>query len=124
MGKKVIISSSVVALSFGLVLGLFSVGASATDEPNKIQPRTTENDGIMLINDECDETNNDCEDLVAPQDDYNSEVVITDDGDVEEIEEIEEEVEPAMWPVYVSFGALGVMVLMVIILNLTGKKKK
>lgn len=127
MGKKTIISSSVVALSLGLALGLFSVNAFATDETNKIQPRTAENDGIMLL-EQCDgvplvdgESSDGCVEVDESQENNDSEVIIVDDED--EVEEIEVETEPEMWPVYVSSGALGVMILMIIILNLTSKKK-
>lgn len=42
---------------------------------------------------------------------------------VEEDEELIEE-EPAMWPVYISLGALGLAILVFIILNLFGGKRK
>lgn len=45
-------------------------------------------------------------------------------AEVEEGEDdAEEDEEPALWPMYVSFGALGAAVLVFIILNLFGKKK-
>lgn len=48
-----------------------------------------------------------------------------DPDDTEIVEEdIEEESEPAMWPVYISFAALGAAVLTFIILNLFGGRKK
>lgn len=50
--------------------------------------------------------------------DYPEEVVV---ADVDEA--IVEEAEPTMWPVYLSLGMLGAMVLVFVILNLTGRKK-
>lgn len=35
-----------------------------------------------------------------------------------------EETDPEMWPLYVSLGALGATILLVIIINLIGRKKK
>lgn len=126
MGKKVIISSSVAALSLGLALGLFSASASATDEAREIQPRTVEIQPRTIDEEiECDEANNDCADLIDLQETNDTEIILAEDEDgVTEVEDIEVESEPEMWPVYVSLGAIGVMILMIIVLNLTGKKKK
>lgn len=52
-------------------------------------------------------------------------VVTTSDGVVVEevdIEEEEIEEEPAMWPVYLSFGAIGTTFLLVLIINLSARK--
>lgn len=46
------------------------------------------------------------------------------EAEIVEVEDVEETpAEPAMWPAYVSFGALGVMVLAIIILNIRGGRK-
>lgn len=47
----------------------------------------------------------------------------TDDVEIIE-EDVEVETEPVMWPVYLSFGALGAAILVFIILNLFSEKKK
>jgi len=52
-------------------------------------------------------------DVAAPSDD-----TVIEEIDVEE--EIEEE--PDMWPVYLSFGAIGVTFLLIIIINLSGRR--
>lgn len=121
MGKNIIVSSSAVALSCGLALGLFSAGVSAVEE-TPIQPRT------VTPEVQCADDDPECEYGVMPLNTVNeATVTIIEDGDeTEEIVEediIEEEAEPAMWPVYLSFGAIGVTILMVIILSLTSKKK-
>lgn len=62
--------------------------------------------GIMPIN-ETDET-----------------MSIGDDEVITDTEVIEEETEPALWPMYLSLGALGLAIVVFIILNLFGSKKK
>lgn len=50
---------------------------------------------------------------------------ITDETMIaEETTEVIEPAEPEMWPVYLSLGALGLALLVFIVLNLFGRKKK
>lgn len=88
--------------------------------------------GIMPIN-ETNETMpiNDIDDNVPVRDhDYpeanqtdsqpdNSQVEVIEDTEI-----IEEESEPALWPMYLSLGALGLALLVFIVLNLFGGKKR
>ena len=45
------------------------------------------------------------------------------DSDLEESETTEEEGEPEVWPMILSFAALGVMVIVIIVLGVMGRKK-
>lgn len=57
-------------------------------------------------------------------DDAENPTVKTSDDTVGEETDIKEEAEEesAMWPVYLSFGAIGVTLLLVIIINLSGQR--
>ncbi len=83
--------------------------------------------GIMPINDTSEATPiNDVDDTTPVRDhDYPESSNQTTDGTIEIDEiEVEEETEPALWPMYLSLGVLGLAVLVFIILNLFGGKKR
>lgn len=107
MYKKVILG--VVASVLALSLANFGTSARALDCVGDCEEVT---DGYVWAG---EPTGNSSDNgVTATSDD-----VVVEETDVEE-EETEEE--PPMWPVYLSLGAIGVTFLLVIIINLSGRK--
>lgn len=102
MYKKVILGIVASVLAFSLI----GSGAPA-------QALDSDVDGYVWAGEPTSDSDDD-DGVTATFDD-----VIVEEIDVEE-EETEEE--PPMWPVYLSFGAIGVTFLLVIIINLSGRK--
>lgn len=79
--------------------------------------------GVMPIS-ECDsESGANCDEAdgsIAQPD----KPISDDETDDDEAELEEEATEPEMWPVYVSLGTLGASFLLIIIINLIGRKSK
>lgn len=136
-----------------LVLGVWTAPAHAVVEcptgeiaetieecPAESNTNSTDADaGIMPINLECDEaTDPNCQtssgSVAQPEKptgtpilpDATGEEAADEEMTEEDVEEnTDEEVgEPEMWPVYASLGALGATLILIIIINLTGRKSK
>lgn len=101
MYKKVILGIVASVLAFSLI----GSGAPA-------QALDSDVDGYVWAGEPAGESSDD--EVTTTSDD-----VVVEEIDVEE-EETEEE--PPMWPVYLSFGAIGVTFLLIIIINLSGRK--
>lgn len=84
---------------------------------------TEPEEGIMPIGDCTNEDTPGCEpaDGSIAQPDKPTGEVETNIGDEESAEEA---TEPEMWPVYISLGALGATLLLIIIINLVGRKSR
>ncbi len=139
MNKQTSIMSiaAIMTLALGLTVGSAVVFA---DEPNPISYNETSEDGITATSDEPDasaEATPTSDEIAEPSD----EVVTDEKVDLETgdgLDEAEVEVdcvatpdadaciaeETPMWPMYLSLGALGLVVLVFIVLNLFGRKKK
>lgn len=102
MYKKVILGIVASVLSFSLI----GSGTPAQALDSGV-------DGYVWAGEPTSDSNDD-DGVTATSDD-----VVVEEIDVEE-EETEEE--PPMWPVYLSFGAIGVTFLLIIIINLSGRK--
>lgn len=106
---KTTLTAFVIAL--GLSLGTAPVWAEEVDcviDPTNEACLVTTSDELPFIPSDYPEQNaNDADD--------DSEVIID-----EEVEETE----PAMWPAYLSLGALGLAILVFIVLNLFGGRKR
>lgn len=74
----------------------------------------------MPISDNPEDHNQDSDGTPVRDHDYPE----SDNEIIEETEIIEEETEPALWPMYLSLGALGLALIVFIILNLFGGKKR
>lgn len=119
MFKKVL---SVIALAFALGLSFTSISVFAEGE-NGIMPinETSETTPISDTSGEIAEPTDEGADNTA----IDLEAGNTPDTDKAEEPENEEDAgEPETWPMYVSLGALGLAVLIFIILNLLGRKKR
>ncbi len=114
--------------TFGLSLGGASVFADevdciATPDADACITTTSDEDNIMPISEPI--TEDPVEGTETPINDVETPSDGSTDIVVDETEEIiEEETEPALWPMYVSLGALGAAILVFIVLNLFGGKKK
>lgn len=126
MGKTTI---SAAVLALGLIMG--ATPAYAIEETVDCVADPTNADCIVTTSD--NDESIDLDTIVDPDEATgqpvpisNEEVTpINDEPDVIiEEEEIEEETEPALWPMYVSLGALGLAVLVFVVLNLCGPKRK
>jgi len=93
---------------------------------------TSETEGTESADDGCDESaDKDCQ---SRPESYDTELEnALDEGLANEPEVIcatgdepgcEEEADPEMWPLYLSLGALGATIILVIIINLVGRRKK
>lgn len=111
----------IAALVAALGISTFVSGAVFAVEGQELPPQS---DGVMPLADDPDVSGELSEPTDYPEEsdgDIQDEP-INEDGDNEgENDEIEE---PATWPMYVSLGALGFMVVVFIILNLFGGRKK
>lgn len=117
-----------VIATLGLSLGATSVYATETEVDCVADPTneacivtTSDEYGVMPIS-ETPTSYNDApvRDNCYPEDD---DCEPTDGEIIVDETEIEEEVEPELWPMYLSFGALGLALLIIIILNLFGGRK-
>ncbi len=99
MHKKVIL---------GLAAAVLTIGFAGSS----LNARATEVDGSVWV------------ESPTSIDDAKNPVVETSDDAVSEETAIKEEAEeePTMWPVYLSFGAICVTLLLVIIVNLSGRR--
>lgn len=119
--QNLVAAALAVAFSLGLVVPKLTVWAVEG------QNLPMQADGVMPLSDEQD-TNGE---LAEPSDypeEFNGgnqtqpETQPTEDNSEDDTEE--EAGEPAVWPMYLSLGALGLMVVVFIILNLFGGRKK
>lgn len=80
-------------------------------------------EGIMSL-DDCEGTDStNCESAdgsIAQPDKPTGEI----EADADDEESTEEATEPEMWPIYVSLGSLGAAFLLIIIINLVGRKSR
>lgn len=100
MYKKVVLS---------IVAGVLVLGLASFDTPARALDSDV--DGYVWAGEPTDGSSDDG--VTATSDDVVEEI---------DIEEEETEEEPPMWPVYLSFGAIGVTFLLIIIINLSGRK--
>ena len=136
MHKNIILS---LVLSLGLILGITMPVSAIEDEIEvynaEFLPECTTIDYTTQEAAEaaCENAQNALEEGLSSE----SEVVCASEdeegcepGAEDYIDELEgetaddEEEETAMWPVWLSFGAIGVMIVLVLIINLSGRKKK
>ena len=122
---KNILSAGMIALAFGLVLGnsslAFAEEVDCETNPGEecIMPLTGEEN----ISGELAEPNE--ETPATPDTETPTEGAEEERGDeTENTDDEEEEGEPEEWPMYLALGALGAAILVFIILNLFGGKKK
>ncbi len=98
--------------------------ATADDEvTGNVSIDTNSEEGIMPL-DNCEGTDStNCESAdgsIAQPDKPTGEI----EADADDEESTEEATEPEMWPVYVSLGSLGAAFLLIIIINLVGRKSR
>lgn len=131
MLRKIILTISAFALSFGLGLTAFPAQAldcaeGYTGDESCESIEGSSDDGIMPLDNENSEgvidepiaPSTDNGETVRPEDD---EAESTDDETSEEDTAVSE---PEMWTVYVSLGALGGALILVIIINMIARRKK
>lgn len=122
---KNILSAGIVALTFGLVLGgsnlAFAEEVDCEINPGEecIMPLTGEGNISGELAEPNEETPTD-PDTDTPTQNTEEER----DDETENTDENAEESEPEEWPMYLALGALGAAILVFIILNLFGGKKK
>lgn len=109
----------IAALVAALGIGTFVSGAVFAVEGQELPPQS---DGVMPLADDPDVSGELSEPTDYPEesDDTNQDEPTNEDN----AEEDEEAGEPTAWPMYLSLGALGLMVVVFIILNLFGGRKK
>lgn len=121
MYKKLTISAKVLALALGFMSTLITLPSFALDcLPGSTAPgcnaRTTIDETISTPDDEAVVTSDEVLINESPEEISETEL---------EQEEVDEETgEIAMWTVYLSLGALGTAIILIVIINATGKKKK
>lgn len=107
-------------------------GEIYTEDPNNTPVTTNETAPIAQPEEDCNDTDNeDCQDETERYDTdlenaideglANEPEVICATGDEEDCNNL---TDSEMWPLYISLGALGVTIVLVIIINLIGRKKK
>lgn len=122
---KNILSAGIVALTFGLVLGgsnlAFAEEVDCEINPGEecIMPLTGEGNISGELAEPNEETPTDPDTDTPTQSTEEKR-----DDETENTDENAEESEPEEWPMYLALGALGAAILVFIILNLFGGKKK
>lgn len=138
MSKKIF---TVTALALGLALSLTNgavfaeEGVMPLNDSNDVMP-INETDDVTPINEnntdqpngeiaepndtECPENDPTCKENI----DLETGTMPDNDPALDEDQAEEDDSEPELWPMYLSLGALGAVVLVFIILNLFGRKKK
>lgn len=121
--NKQTIGLATIALALAITLGATPVSAVEVDEIDCVANPTAEA-CLVTTSDEgaADAISEpvDCVEGAVTEDCVTVNPITTEGENTEE----EGEEEPALWPMYLSLGALGLAVLVFIILNLFGGKKK
>lgn len=121
--KKQNLVAAILAVAFGLGLVVPKLTAWAVEGQNL----PMQADGVMPLSDDPD-ANGELPEPTDYPEEFNSdnqtqpETQPTEDNSEDDTEE--ETDESATWPMYLSLGALGLMVVVFIILNLFGGRKK